>query len=228
MGSTLSRTSRSSSCSLRFSSALTRSTWGYHPRFSSASNTSEEADSNAKGDSAKEGDLGKKGNWPAFSVTLNDPDGKPIEFTFDCPPSTTPYPQGRGSMIQEVKSDAMNPFDGMRSLSEEEMVIKLSRVDCKCITEVDHLKKAYCLAETHGDIRGVDRPLPTNAIRGHVPVLIACDVWEEPFTVTFQRYGIKRPLTRRIVAMVFPSMNHITKLGGSDFAGAFLDCFNCE
>jgi hypothetical protein len=202
--------------------------WGYHPKFSSASDASGEADSHAEGDSAKEGDLGEKGNWPAFSVTLNDPEGKPIEFTFDCPPSTTLHLQGRGSMVQEVKSDATNPFDDRRSLSEEEMVIKISRADCERMIEVDHLKKAYRLAETHGDIEGVDRPLPANAIRGHVPVLIACGVWEEPFTATFERYGIKRPLTRRVVAMVFPRMNRITELGGLDFAGAFLDCFNCE
>jgi hypothetical protein len=134
----------------------------------------------------------------------------------------------RGSMVQEVKRDASNPFDDMRLLPEEEMVIEVSRVDYNDTTEVDHLKKARRLAETRGDIKSMVWSPPGNAIRDNILVLIAGAVWEEPFTATFQRYRIRRPLTRRIVAMVFPKMNRMTELGGSNFAGAFLDCFNCE
>jgi hypothetical protein len=192
---------------------------------------------NDDGDFDEEGDLDEgdsdekseaKKPWPKYGVKLNGHYGKPINFMFDCLPSTTLHLQNRGSMVQEVERDASNPFDSTRVLLEEEMVIEVSRIDCNDTTEVDHLKKAERSAETRGDITGMVRSLPGNAIRSNIPVLIAGAVWEEPFTATLQRYRIGRPLTRRIVAMVFPKMNRMTELGGSNFAGAFLDCFNCE
>jgi hypothetical protein len=160
-----------------------------------------------------------------FHMPLQGPDGRTINFAVSHK-ALPKHLHGRGTLLSGATSNDPNPFDAQDNLANHDMVMKLYRADISRESEAHHLMKAYRIsAESRKlKLKGSER----DCIRGHIPVLIACGQWEEPFTETFNKHlPGRRPLTRRLVALVFPELLKITDMAEDYFLGSVFDCFLC-
>jgi hypothetical protein len=162
-------------------------------------------------------------------VTLRGPEGQPVVCRIPANASPSLQLHGRCSVVVEADSSAKNPFDQTRSLSAERLVAKVYRPDRKRPSEVELLKMAYRIAEDAGNIHDpVNNPPPGNVVKGHLPVLVACATFHEPFTETFDEFLDSDQGTVRLLRiLLFPELEPITGLSGREYGNSFLHCFNC-
>jgi hypothetical protein len=178
--------------------------WGYHPMM--------RADS-----------------FDHIAVTLWGPEGQPIPCKIPADASLSLQLHGRCSVVVEAESSALNPFDDTRYLSAEKLVAKVYRPDRDRTSEVELLKLAYRIAEGTGELHDtVEKPISGNVVKGHIPVLVACAIFEEPFTTTFDEFlDGDQGTVCRLHILLFPQLDQATALSGREYGKAFLHCFNC-
>ncbi len=137
------------------------------------------------------------------------------------PPSRLLF--GRGTLVIPVTSESRNPLDPNNDLSDVELVAKVSWPEERRYAEDELLYYAYAVGS---------QPEATQAVRGHLPTLIASGSF-----CTQDRPIIKRKallslngekLTPRCLRiLVFIKLNPIHDLRGLDFMTVWLDCFRC-
>jgi hypothetical protein len=188
---------------------FTKSDWGYHEIFQQV-------------------------NDNKFQLELSGPQGEAISITIPASAKLALSLKGRATVVVGAKSDNQNPFNPKRSLNDEDLVAKIYHADTMRDSEAEILSEVY-KASRYDDrevsFEGFTVKLPANPIRGHVPILVALRVANEPFYLTLLGCFTKRNprrMSRRLVIMIFPRLKPLYELHPSKYWPAFLDCFNCE
>jgi hypothetical protein len=128
------------------------------------------------------------------------------------------------SVVPITRSAGVLLYDGKPLDPSTELVAKIYHPSENRDSEADILALAYKVA--------AGRDEDATAVRGHLPILVAGNTWEDDTAELIQKVmGIAKKenkrRSRKLRVLVFLKLSPIWELSGSSFMKVFRDCFSC-
>jgi hypothetical protein len=167
-----------------------------------------------------------------YEFVVKDAQEKPLRLRFK--PGSKPMHLSllsRGTVVSDVEIVGDYISCG-RDLRDVELVAKIYHPEESRTSEVHLLKYAYNVAQQDPPENLFPPSLaPSNGksfVQGHMPMLLGCAEYEEPYTSALEMFGVKTEARWLVRILLFVKLRQLSELSGVEYLKAFFYCFLCE